>query len=44
MNQTAIDFSDTTYRRRAQALAGVNEMFDGLLDMLEQAGKLNNTS
>lgn len=43
MDQSAIDFADDTYRRRAQALQGVNEMFHELLDILEAAGELENT-
>ncbi|KAI0738200.1 alkaline-phosphatase-like protein [Daedaleopsis nitida] len=43
MDETSIAFSDETYRRRAQAITGVNEMFHELLDILEDAGELNNT-
>ncbi len=43
MDEASIAFSDETYRRRAQALAGVNEIFHELLDILEQSGELDNT-
>ncbi|KAI0755603.1 alkaline-phosphatase-like protein [Fomes fomentarius] len=43
MDSASIAFSDETYRRRAQALAGVNEIFHDLLDILEQSGELDNT-
>lgn len=43
MNATQIAFSDDTYRRRAQALAGIDELVGNLLDVLEQAGKLEET-
>ncbi|KAI0698710.1 arylsulfatase [Earliella scabrosa] len=43
MDEATIAFSDETYRRRAQALTGINEMFHDLLDLLEEAGELENT-
>jgi len=43
MNDTQIAFSDATYRGRAQALAGIDELIGNLLDILEQAGQLDNT-
>ncbi|KAJ7579706.1 arylsulfatase [Mycena floridula] len=43
MDDRSIEFSDETYRRRAQALKGVDEMIDNLLDILDQSGKPNNT-
>ncbi|KAI0710754.1 alkaline-phosphatase-like protein [Earliella scabrosa] len=43
MDDASIAFSDETYRRRAQALAGVNEMIHELLDILEATGELDNT-
>lgn len=43
MNDSEIAFSDATYRARAQALAGVDELAGNLLDILEQAGQLDNT-
>ncbi|KAK5084414.1 hypothetical protein LTR05_005490 [Lithohypha guttulata] len=43
MNASQIAFSDETYRRRAQALAGIDEMVSHLLDILAQAGKLDDT-
>ena len=39
MDDASIAFSDETYRRRAQALAGVNEMIHELLDILEAEGE-----
>ncbi|KAI9731684.1 MAG: hypothetical protein M1834_004473 [Cirrosporium novae-zelandiae] len=43
MNEAAIAFSDLTYRRRAQALQGIEELIADLLDRLENAGQLENT-
>lgn len=43
MKADDIAFSDETYRRRSQALVGVNEMFNDILDTLENAGQLDNT-
>ena len=43
MNTTQIAFSDATYRARAQALAGIDELVGNLLDVLEQTGQLDNT-
>lgn len=43
MNSTQIAFSDETYRGRAQALAGVDELVGNLLDILDEAGKLEET-
>ncbi|KAI5794989.1 arylsulfatase [Geopyxis carbonaria] len=43
MNSTAVKFADDTYRARAQALHGIDEMFHELLDQLEAAGQLDNT-
>ena len=43
MDEETIAFSDETYRRRAQSIVGLNEMFHHLLDILEEAGELENT-
>lgn len=43
MDDEAIAYSDEVYRRRAQVLTGVDEMIDNLLDVLEEAGQLENT-
>lgn len=43
MDEATIAFSDDTYRRRAQSIVGLNEMFHELLDVLEEAGELENT-
>lgn len=44
MNSSQIAFSDDTYRRRSQALAGIDELVGNLLDILENAGKLDETT
>ncbi|TGZ79523.1 alkaline phosphatase-like protein [Ascodesmis nigricans] len=43
MDENQIAFSDTTYQARAQAMMGLDEMFNELLDVLEEAGELDNT-
>lgn len=43
MDEARIAFSDETYRRRAQALQGVDELIDEMLNVLEAAGKLDET-
>ncbi|KIY53242.1 putative arylsulfatase, partial [Fistulina hepatica ATCC 64428] len=43
MDSASIAFADDTYRRRSQALHGLNEMFDDILDVLEASGQMDNT-
>lgn len=43
MDDEAIAYSDEVYRRRAQVLTGLDEMVEDLLDVLEEAGQLENT-
>lgn len=43
MDDEAIAYSDEVYRRRAQVLTGVDEMIEDLLNVLEEAGQLENT-
>lgn len=43
LNATQLAFSDDTYRRRAQALHGIDEMITHLLDILAEAGQLDET-
>lgn len=43
MDDEAIAYSDEVYRRRAQVLTGVDEMVENLLNVLEEAGQLENT-
>lgn len=43
MDDAKIAFTDDVYRRRSQALQGINEMFNELLDILDESGGLENT-
>lgn len=43
MDGKQIEFSDVTHRARAQSMLGLDEMFNELLDILEEAGELDNT-
>ncbi|KAK2759320.1 hypothetical protein FQN54_002798 [Arachnomyces sp. PD_36] len=43
MDDEAIAYTDEVYRRRAQVLTGVDEMIEDLLDVLDEAGELENT-
>lgn len=43
MDEEQVEFSDVIYRARAQSMLGLDEMFNELLDILEEAGELDNT-
>lgn len=43
MDADSIAFSDDTYRRRAQALQGIDEMVEELIAKLEATGEIDNT-
>ncbi|KAI1810156.1 arylsulfatase [Poronia punctata] len=43
MDDEAIDFADFVYRTRLQALAGVDEIIAGVVEVLENSGTINNT-
>ena len=43
MNESVIEFADLTYRSRAQALQGVDEIIEDVIRMLEAKGIIDNT-
>lgn len=43
MNTSQIDFTDWQYRSRLQALLGVDELVEDVVEFLRQQGKLDNT-
>ena len=43
MTDQMVDFVDWTYRSRLQALLGVDELVESVLNTLEEAGLLDNT-
>ncbi|KAJ5924257.1 hypothetical protein N7466_008444 [Penicillium verhagenii] len=42
-NQTVVDYGDHYYRKRLQALQGVDELVDSLVTRLEESDQLDNT-
>ncbi|KAJ5540359.1 hypothetical protein N7513_008691 [Penicillium frequentans] len=42
-NQSIVDYGDSYYRSRLQALQGVDELVDSLVTRLEESGQLDNT-
>ena len=43
MNDTEIAFSDLQYERRAEALLGIDEIIEDVVNLLEEKGIMNNT-
>lgn len=43
MNDTIVDLADLAYRKRAEALLGVDDLVNDVIDFLEKKGILDET-
>ena len=43
MNDTIVDLADLAYRKRAEALLGVDDLVSDIIDLLEEKGILDET-